>query len=62
LITRGENADDNTKTYEQFLTDHQRSTELSILDVIPQAKERIDNNGTIEGLYGQLDELVKKYF
>ncbi len=61
LTQRGENADDTTKTYEQFLNDHQRSTELSILEVIPFAKERIDNNGTEADLYRQLDDLVKKY-
>lgn len=61
LIHRGENADDTTKTYEQFLADHERSTEKSILDVIPLAKERIDNNGSEEALHAQLDALVKKY-
>jgi dephospho-CoA kinase len=61
LIKRGENADDNSKTYEQFLADHQRSTELSILEVIPHAKERIDNNGNLENLYQQLDRLVGRY-
>ncbi len=61
LISRGENSDDNSKTYEQFLADHQRSTELSILEVIPFATERIDNNGDEEALHTQLDELIKKY-
>jgi len=60
LIKRRENADDATKTYEQFLADHQRSTELSILEVIPLAKARVDNNGGFEELYRQLDELIKK--
>lgn len=61
LIKRGENSDDNSKTYKQFLADHNRSTELSILDVIKQARERIDNNGDLADLHKQLDELVKKY-
>jgi len=61
LIKRGENADDNTKTYEQFLEDHKRSTELSILDVLKSATEHIDNNGSTEDLHNQLDKLVKKY-
>lgn len=61
LIKRGENPDDNSKTYEQFLADHQRSTELSILDVIKHATERVDNNGDLANLHKQLDELVKKY-
>ncbi len=61
LTNRGEKTDDNNKTYEQFLEDHQRSTELSILEVVKQAKEKIDNNGSLEELHKQLDELVKKY-
>lgn len=61
LIKRGENTDDSTKTYAQFLEDHQRDTELSILDVIKHATEKIDNNGSYNDLYKQLDELVKKY-
>ncbi|MCX6779093.1 MAG: AAA family ATPase [Candidatus Magasanikbacteria bacterium] len=61
LVQRGENTDDKTKTYEQFLADHQRSTELSILEVLKQAKEKIDNNGNTLELQKQLDALVKKY-
>lgn len=61
LIKRGQKIDDKTKTFEQFMADHQRSTELSILDVAKQATEKIDNNGTFEDLYRQLDALVEKY-
>lgn len=61
LIKRGENPDDNSKTYEQFLADHRRSTEVSILEVIKHATERVDNNGDLASLHKQLDELVKKY-
>jgi dephospho-CoA kinase len=61
LTQRGENADDASKTYEQFLEDHLRSTEMTIPDVIALARERINNNGTQEDLHRQLDELVKKY-
>lgn len=61
LIKRGENIDDNTKTYEQFLADHQRSTELSIVEVIKQTSEKIDNNGNLTELQKQLDSLIKKY-
>lgn len=61
LIKRGENADDNTKTYEQFLEDHKRSTEMSIPEVATHATEKIDNNGSIDDLHEQLDKLVEKY-
>jgi len=61
LIKRTDKTDDYNKTYEQFLQDHERSTELSILEVCKLATESIDNNGTLEDLYTQLDNLVKKY-
>lgn len=61
LVKRGENEDDKTKTYEQFLADHERSTEISIKEVIAHATERIDNNGTLEDLYKQLDGLVERH-
>ena len=61
LIKRGENSDDIAKTYEQFLADHKRSTEVSILDVVPQATEQINNNGSLEELHQQIDALINKY-
>jgi len=61
LILRGENPDDRGKTYEQFLADHERSTEKSILEVLPLAKEKIDNNGALVEFHKKLDALVKKY-
>lgn len=61
LTKRGEKTDDNNKTYEEFLEDLQRSTELSINEIAEQATEHINNNGTIEELHRQLDKLVAKY-
>lgn len=58
LIQRGENSDDNTKTYEQFLEDHKRSTEVSILDVVKHATVKVNNNGSLQDLHDQLDKLV----
>lgn len=61
LIQRSENADDQTKTFAQFLADEQRSTEVTIGEVAEKAQERIDNNGTAEQLHAQLDALIAKY-
>jgi dephospho-CoA kinase len=61
IIERRENPDDASKTFEQFLLDHERSTEISIPEVIAEADERIDNNGDEEYLHLQLDALIKKY-
>ena len=54
-------ADDNSKTYQEFLDDAKRSTEVSIEEVKKYAQESLDNDGTFEELYAQIDELVKKY-
>jgi dephospho-CoA kinase len=61
ITERGENPDDRTKTFEQFMADHARSTEMSIPEVLRHATEKIDNNGDIAILHRQLDLLVKKY-
>ena len=58
---RRENPDDATKTMEQFLAAHQRSTEMSIPEVVLYATKKIDNNGDTSDLRKQLDELVKKH-
>ena len=61
MITRGEKADDNSKTYDEFLADAKRSTEVSIDEVKQYAQESLDNNGSFEELYAQVDTLVAKY-
>lgn len=61
IIERRENPDDATKTMEQFVKDHERSTEITIPEVVRDAAERIDNNGDTNSLYQQLDALLKKY-
>ncbi|MEK7680882.1 MAG: hypothetical protein AAB348_02470 [Patescibacteria group bacterium] len=61
IVNRGQRVDDKTKTFEQFMADHQRTTELSILDVVKNATEHIDNNGSLEEFHKKLDALVKKY-
>ena len=61
LVKRGENADDQTKTWDQFVADHDRSTEITITPVMAEARERIINNGTNDDLEQQIDTLVHKY-
>ena len=58
---RKENSDDAAKTMAQFKADHERSTEISIPEVVYYATEKINNNGDSKSLYKQLDELIKKY-
>ncbi len=51
----------DTQTFEQFVAEHQRPTELSILDLAKHATEHVNNDKNPEQLYAQVDELVKKY-
>ncbi|MBU1202919.1 AAA family ATPase [Patescibacteria group bacterium] len=58
LRARGENSDDKEKTWEQFQAEHKAETEIYIPDLMKQADITINNNGTLEELYKQLDKLV----
>ena len=58
LIQRGENPDDKNKTWEQFLQDHELETEASIPALMKLADVVVDNNGSAEEFYKQLDKLV----
>jgi len=60
IIKRSEKVDDQQKTFEQFKQDHLGEAELQIEEIATDAKEKIDNNGTLEKLYRQLDELIAK--
>lgn len=59
LIGRNEKQDDQTKTFEEFKNDHQLETEVSIRELKDIADVIIDNNGTVEELYTQVDNLIK---
>ncbi len=59
LIRRDENSDDRNKTFEQFKKDHQGESELQIKELKSIADEVIDNNGSMEELYQQVDKILK---
>ena len=58
IILRGENADDATKTYEDFQKDHERESERQIPLLKEHAAHLIDNKGTLAQLHAQLDAIV----
>lgn len=60
ITKRTEKQDDTTKTYEEFVKDHERETEKSIVPLLDKAEYIIDNNGSVEEFYAKLDEVVKK--
>lgn len=58
LVKRAENIGDADKTFEQFLSDDKKEAELEIPTVMAAAKYRLDNNGTLEDLYAQIDKII----
>ncbi len=58
LTQRSENTDDKNKTWEQFQKDGLQEAELQIKDVIGQADFTLNNNGSAEELYAQIDALM----
>lgn len=61
LVLRGENVDDKTKKYEQFVKDHEGEPEREITKLEAFAAEVIDNSGTLPELHHTLDAIIKKY-
>lgn len=61
LVSRNENAGDDKKTFRQFLKDHESEADRQVPEVMKSAKETINNDGTLEDLYQQVDSLVKRY-
>jgi dephospho-CoA kinase len=61
LIARAQNQGDKQKTFEEFLIDHQRETELEIPKVMAEAQEEINNNSDFPTLHSQIDAIISKY-
>lgn len=60
LTSRGENADDAAKTWEQFLKEEGAETEVLIPRLMSEADFTVNNDGDQEQLYRQLEELYAK--
>ncbi len=60
IKNRGEKVGEKDLTFEQFKLDNERSTEVSIHEVAEHAEFRIDNNGSVEELYTQIDTMMTK--
>ena len=58
LILRRQNTDDATKTPMQFEKDAKLETELQIRDLKERADFVIDNDGTLQELYTQIDTVI----
>ncbi len=60
LVRRGENSDDTSKTFEQFQIDSQAEAERQIQEAAATAQFHINNNGTLQELYKQLDDILAR--
>ena len=60
LVKRGENVGDREKTFDQFLLDEQAEAEKEIPQVMAAAKHQVNNDGSLEELYAQLDKVVSE--
>lgn len=58
LVNRHENVDDASKTFHEFVADNGREAELEIPEVMATAKYKINNNGTFDELYAQIDKII----
>lgn len=58
IVTRGENAGEADLTLEQFTQQHELPTEQAIPELMTKADVTINNNGTLDELYAQIDKLV----
>ena len=61
LVERNENAGDDKKTYDEFQSDQNVEADKMIPEVIKVAKEKVNNDGSLEELYKQIDSIVLKY-
>ena len=58
IANRGEKTEEKALTWEQFLANEQRSTEVTVPETMQRATLRITNNGTASELQTHLDELM----
>jgi len=57
---RNENEGDDKKTFADFEEDGKREAELQIPEVMAAAKFNLDNNGTLDQLYNQIDKILEE--
>lgn len=60
MLKRNENEGDNKKSFEQFKIDENAEADKLIPIVMESARYSIDNNGSLEDLYKQIDQIIKQ--
>jgi len=61
MVNRQENPDEKDKTFEQFLLDEQAEADMLIKELGSKAEKTINNDGTIEELYQQIENILESY-
>ncbi len=59
-VNRNENLGDDKKSYQDFLNDHQKETEISIPETMEKADYNILNEESLEKYYQKIDEIMKE--
>ena len=59
ITARNENTDDAKKTFEEFKRDHNIEVERTILELKNHADHVVDNNGSLDELYKQIDAIIQ---
>lgn len=57
-VIRNENPGDADKSYEDFLADHQKETEITIPEVMAKANYTLNNNGDLKQLHQEIDKII----
>jgi dephospho-CoA kinase len=60
IVKRRENVDDSEKTFEEFEKDNKDEPEIQIRDLKNYANYIVDNNGTYQDLYKQIENIVSE--
>lgn len=58
LIQRGQNKDDQTKTFAEFQEDEKAEADQDIPRIMAQAELEVNNNGDLESLHQQVDKII----
>lgn len=58
IVKRGENSDDKNKTFAEFEEDQKKEAEQQIKGLKFEADFTVDNNGSFEDLYSQIDKII----
>ncbi|MBI2439229.1 MAG: AAA family ATPase [Candidatus Moranbacteria bacterium] len=60
LIKRRQNADDSTKTFDEFKQDHLLETEVAVPSLRVDAQYILNNDGTLKQLHEKIDKMMEE--